>query len=83
MPPETEDSATQAWSPFTEVDLLTEKGEFVHRATLPRFVLPPMALLWGTRCFIHRADGSYREGFVVAVVDYPPQLVNPAPVEKA
>ena len=41
-----------------KVILTTRDGGFVHESTIPPMTPPPEVIVWGTRVFVYRLEGS-------------------------
>jgi hypothetical protein len=53
---------------MSEVDLFTHDGLFVSTVPILPFIVLPEILIWGSRFFILRADGKYREASLAHMV---------------
>jgi hypothetical protein len=52
---------------MTPTKLLTRTGEYVVTVTVPPFTPPAEVIAWGSRLFVRRENGEYREGIAWVV----------------
>lgn len=46
------------------IELLSRAGDYVTTVSAPPFQIPVEVIQWGTRSFVLRPNGEYREGIV-------------------